>query len=513
MATAGVNRMMLWTDLEGRTLNDCWQLQRLVRPEGRMAWFAGTGVDGRPAMFSLTEALNDEEELLERLKAAAAIRHPNVVEIRDSQLAWVEDTPVVVAEMEPTEENLGDVLRERALNAEEGRMVMDALLAGLAAIHRKKLMHGRMEAGSVVAMGETIKLRSDCLHEPGPTGFADDLRGFGRILVQSMTRRIPSNENDPVLQLLPEPMARAARRALSGTASVEEVAALAGTRLALVPEYTVAPKENRPAPESKLVAKAEPERIPEPAATEPDRNVPGVKTDVETAAASKLAANNLVTDKSVTDKSATDKPVTEKSAARVLPMKATEVPVTAAPHAVPPVPDPVLPRSPLLTEEDDPEWDRRRSAPYVIGAAVVLVLVTIFVLYGMLHRSAPKTAATPQSQSTAAPSPIPAAAAPAAAVGAQKLSPQASSAGTAAAGPGWRVIAYTYDRQAQAEQKANELSGRYPQLQPSVFSPKGRSPYLVTLGGAMSSQADAKAFREKAVHLGLPRDTYVQKFR
>ncbi|HTW49088.1 MAG TPA: hypothetical protein VMD92_14140, partial [Acidobacteriaceae bacterium] len=105
MATAGVNRMMLWTDLEGRELLGRWQLGSLVRPEGRTAWFAATA-EGRAQMLSITETLNDDEELLQRLNAAAQVRHPNVVAVEEARAAFVDDTPVVIAAMEPTDENL-----------------------------------------------------------------------------------------------------------------------------------------------------------------------------------------------------------------------------------------------------------------------------------------------------------------------------------------------------------------------------------------------------------------------
>ncbi|MGB9144536.1 MAG: hypothetical protein WCC14_01825, partial [Acidobacteriaceae bacterium] len=133
MATASVTRLMLWTDLEGREVMGRWRLTRLVRPEGRTAWFEATEMDGAPAMVSLTEALNDEEELLARLRAAAEIRHPNVVAVREAHTTLMDDTPIVLAAMEPTDENLADVLRERPLDAAEALPLMDALLQGLAA--------------------------------------------------------------------------------------------------------------------------------------------------------------------------------------------------------------------------------------------------------------------------------------------------------------------------------------------------------------------------------------------
>lgn len=486
VATAGVNRMMLWTDLEGREVEGGWRLKRLVRPEGRMAWFEATGTDGRAAMLSLTEALNDEEDLLARLRAAAEIRHPNVMAIWDAQLAWVEDTPVVVAAMEPTEENLGDVLRERALSVDEDRAVMDALLAGLAAIHRKKLVHGRMEAGSVLAMGDTIKLRSDCLQIPGTafaTKAAEDVRGAARIVVQALTRRLPSGENDPVLQLLPDPMARAVRRALSGNATVEEVATLAGTRLTLVTDKPAAARESRVVPEVKTPARVEP--LPKP-------EEPAAKTPVTAAPVPETAKPSAVS------------PAAELPAARAV---AAEAPPQAKAR---PAADPRLEASRLLVDDEEPEWDRRRSAPYVIGGAVVLLLITFFVLYGLMHRSSGTK--HPAQQAAAAPA-IAAPAAPAAAVATVKPSPQMGPAGApATAGPDWHVIVYTYSRRADAEKKAAELAKRYPQLQPAVFEPKSGSPYLVTLGGTMT-RSEAINLRMKALRMGMPRDTYARNYR
>jgi len=483
VATAGVNRMMLWTDLEGREVNGRWRLEHLVRPEGRTAWFEGSGPAGRAAVLILTEAMNDEDDLLDRLRLAAEIRHPNVVEVRESLFTWIDDTPIVLAEMEPTEENLGDVLRERSLTAEETRLLLDALLAGLAAIHRKKLMHGRMEAASVLAMGQTIKLRSDCLHPGNVTGCGEDLRGAARIVVQALTRRLPSGENDPVLQLLPEPMARAVRRALSGNATVEEIAALSGTKLIPAAENAAGAQQVRRVPELKAVPRPVVENRPVDAVTEADPKTGGPELATSTPA--------------------------DPPASRLQPLKAVLAPAGREMRTQPPS-APVAVESPLLMEDDEPEWDRRRSKPWVIGAAAVLVLLTIFVLYGILHRSsAPKSAPPAQSPTPASAGAAVASVPPAASRPSPRTTPGATSA---QAGPGWRVVAYTYNHQAQAQQKADALATRYPDLQPQVFQPRAGSPYLVTLGGVMS-RSDAVALRVKAIRMGLPRDTFARNYR
>jgi hypothetical protein len=495
VATAGVNRMMLWTDLEGRELAQRWRLGRLVRPEGRTAWFEATSMDGEPLMLCITETLNDDEELMERLHAAAEIRHPNVLEVREAVAMRLDDTPVVIAVTEPAEENLADVLRERVLSAGEGKVVLDALIQALAAIHSRGLVHGRMEPVSVLAMGEIIKLRSDCLLAGG-AGFAagatENVRGLGRIVTQAVTRRVPGGENDPVLQLLPEPMARAMRRALSGNARVAEIAMLAGVRI--LPAATRGMAAADVAHPRPLAVVQRPSAFPVTAAAAESAPVPEAKQTVSTGQAAK---------------SSPGPEVPEKTVSKVVAMKAAE-----AQRDMPPASEPVffppwnVDRASDLLKDRMTSWRRHGSAPWVIGAALLIVLATVFALYGLLHRTG-KPEAARQTASQPAPAKSVTQSRPVA------TPPAVSTHGTntvTVATPGWRVVAYTYNREAQAEQKAQTLRQQYPQLSPGVFAPHGRSPYLVTLGSVMS-KADAMALREKAVRAGLPRDTYAQNYR
>lgn len=505
MATAGVNRMMLWTDLEGREVGGRWKLNRLVRPEGRLAWFEAARLDGTAVMLSVVETLNDEDELLTRLQAAAKVHHPNVVAVGEAMVSRLDETPVVVAETERTDENLGDVLRDRTLAPAEARQVLEALLAGLAAIHAAQLVHGRMEASSVLAIGETIKLRSDCLRIGG-TDFAaeasEDVRGVGRIVTQAVTRRLPTGENDPVLQLLPEPLARAVRRALSGNATAAEVATLAGTRLELLPDS------------------------PRKAAAPVERP----ETPKEPPAAVVAAPSATATVASETASQEIETPKIEKSAARVIPMKRAEVsaePVKAEPEKT--VPPPVAVAAPQfspapqpspggldeLDDEDLEAEEGRKRTRFLFAACLAFVVIVAFLMYGVLRRSAtrpPAPAAPPPASTAAAPVSSETANPSAAAAGtatAPTSAPAPSAAATAAGG--WRVVVYTYHRQDQAEHKVATLARRFSQLQPGVYPTRGGATYLVTLGGSMS-RAEAFRLRDQAVRMGLPRDTYAQNF-
>ena len=91
----------------------------------------------------------------------------------------------------------------------------------------------------------------------------------------------------------------------------------------------------------------------------------------------------------------------------------------------------------------------------------------------------------------------------------------AAPAGTNVAGDSrgrWRVIAFTYNREDQAQQKVTEIAQRHPDLNPAVFTTTGHAPFLVALGGPMSQQ-EAFALSGKAKREGLPRDTYAQNYR
>lgn len=139
----------------------------------------------------------------------------------------------------------------------------------------------------------------------------------------------------------------------------------------------------------------------------------------------------------------------------------------------------------------------------MIAAAIAVVLVTVFTLYGMLHHEseqAPKSA-TPAPSAVV----VPIAAKPA------DMPVRAGTSGRVAGG-GWRVVAYTYNYEKTAQEKARALGERFAELNPEVFAPKGEDVWLVTVGGMMN-RADALMLRNKAVNMGLPEDTYAQSFR
>jgi eukaryotic-like serine/threonine-protein kinase len=444
----------LWSDFESDIVEGRYTLGKLLRSEGRCGWFE-TRFKEKPAIISVIESLNDESMLLERLRAVERIKDRNVVAIFETGATIVRDTPLVYALIEYTEENLEDVLRTRALSADETRQVADGLLNALRAIHKERLVCGRLEAASVLALGDTIKLRSDHLQLIPKEDAAfnshagKDIRDFGSLLYQCLTQKPlkrAADGNDPALQLLPPPFVQVVRRTLSGNATLYEIAAILRPGAGLVP---AAPVESRRV--AHPIPKIEPKVEARPAAKPEDRKAP----------------------------------------------------------------EPVV-------ETPSPESAPSKRTPLILSAVIALLLLLGFALWSMLHHSnrsqdpatqnpvvvvSPETttprktpAAVPASPQKAAPSaPVSASAVPSPA---RKIVPDGE----------WRVVAFTYNHQEQAEHKVRTINDQHPDLEASVFSPKGSgAPFLVTLGPA-TDRASAFRLRNKAVAEGLPKDTYAQNY-
>ena len=147
----------------------------------------------------------------------------------------------------------------------------------------------------------------------------------------------------------------------------------------------------------------------------------------------------------------------------------------------------------------------------MVGIALALILALWIGWHFMHGRPAdPGTAA----QETSTPAPVAASTAPAStsAPAAPPSAPAMQTNDGTTAGGQWRVIAYTYNRQEQAQHKAETVAQQHPELRAEVFSPNGHAPYLVAIGGEMSRD-EAFALVKKVRSQGLPRDTYAQNYR
>lgn len=434
--------MQLWNEYEGRIVADQFPLKTLLEPEGRSAFFSTTNGSGAPAVLRLIEAHFDEPEILSRWTAVAKVDQPNLIKLKKFGQTTLDETALLYAVMEPSDASLADILKERPLTTQETRQLATSLVPALEALHANNLVHEHLEAANVLAVGEVIKLRSDCIRE-APEGAeageakARDVRDLATVLLQALTLQ----RRFPVGTTLPAPFHEIVTNGLSGAWGLPQIAA------ALTPA-------------------ANPVRPASPAASAPA--VSAQKSEPYAEAATHISSS------------------AHQSPSRIV--------------------------TPIATPAED---GPRRILPWTTIAAAVIV--ALFIGWHFLHKSPapiPTLATMPSQTSQISPATSPtvaAASTPTPSTSAASAAPSVAAESATGARTQWRVVAYTYNHQSQAQDKAAQILSKHPALNPEVFAPKGHAPYLVTVGGSMDRDA-AMAFRRKARAEGLPRDTYAQNF-
>ncbi len=466
--------MHLWNDYENTTLAGQWTLGRLLRTEGRSALFATTRPDGKPAVLRLTESLNDQAVLHARYRAIQAAGDRYLVRVEGFGDAELHGTPLSYAVLEPTQESLADILAQRRLSAEEAQEVATVVAGGLLALHGQGLVHGLLEPESVLAAGEEIKLRSDCARPApseedagleGAVTRETDAWGLAGIVYRSLTQNRLQDASDALA--LPEPFAAIVRNTARGAWGVGEIEAelRRNGRTPAVP----------PAPAGEVAPAAPAKAVPVAAAG---------SAGVADSGRAPVAVYEA-------------QPLSSRAA----------VPVAAGEGFG------------SAWQQDEPA---RVSRGRGIALGVAVVLIALFLLFELLHHgSKPASVAHPGSAAaaTAAPAPAPASAPETSAVAAAQPAQgrdQATpvpdrAAGFAAGTPVWRVVAYTYNRRGEAEQKAAAVNRRHPNFKAEAWSPSGNRPFLVTLGGPMP-RAQAVEMRDLARQSGVARDVYAQNY-
>ncbi len=485
--------MHLWSDYEGKTIADAYPLGQLIRPEGRSAFFATSNGTGVPAVIRLTESLNDEAEMIERWRQVAELNQEHLITIRKYGQTRFESTPLAYALMEPSDGSLAEILRERPLTPVETREVALSLLDALKALHKASLIHGFIEPSNVMAVGEVVKLRSDCVRECHPDSEfmtpegCDELKRadvamYSTLLLQALTLDTSIN---PAFKL-PAPFDKVIPKGIDGSWGLAEIDTALNPPVVkpLVPPGVLSQAGTQPAshPGSR-------------AANGPAPATAGSVAAVGSAVSTETAARTPAATATVTGATAARPPLVPPSA-------------RAAASA------------PLNVRRDE-TGDLAPAAPNKtiwIAAAAVLILLALIGWKVLSGKPSTTTTAAPApvvSTAPAAPAVTPAPA-PIARVAPASAAPVAESGdhapvATSETQAGWHVIAYTYNHEAQAFGKVQSIRQRHSSLGPEVFAPSGRSPYLVSLGGALSEK-EAIAVRARALRDGMPRDTFARHY-
>jgi eukaryotic-like serine/threonine-protein kinase len=224
---------------------------------------------------------------LAKWRVAGELTHPHLLQLIRVGRCELANTNFLYVVMEHAEENLAEILPQRALEPDEARQVLESALNALSYLHAQGLAHTRIKPGNILAAGDQLKLSSDALSEIGsaqvtapqssiytapesataPISAAADVWSLGVTLVEALTQRTPVLRGQmdvelPVPETIPPPYLEIARRTVqvdpSRRASLKEISTL------LNPTATTPYREAIPHTDAPMLA-AQHAEIPVPA--------------------------------------------------------------------------------------------------------------------------------------------------------------------------------------------------------------------------------------------------------
>lgn len=203
-----------WKQWEGRTVDGRFPLQSYLGGSDHSAVFLtqGGAGDSKKAAIKLipVDPAGAEKQLLQ-WKLARDLNHPNLIRIFEAGRCELDGTELLYVVMEYAEEDLSQILPERALTTEEARGMLPPILRALQGVHDKGYVHGRIQPSNILAIGDQVKLSSDALGVPdersrsagatsaydspeaatGAVSTAADVWQLGMTLIEVLTQHLP----------------------------------------------------------------------------------------------------------------------------------------------------------------------------------------------------------------------------------------------------------------------------------------------------------------------------------
>jgi TonB family protein len=172
-------------------------------------------------------------------ESAGQLAHPNLLRLFRSGRCRVDGHDLLYLVMEYAEEDLSQILPQRALTPEETRDMLGPVLEALEYLHGRGFVHGDLKPANILATGDHLKLSSDGSSRIGDsqsvprrvgaydapeanTGVltpAADVWSLGMTLVEVLTQHLPewqpAPNGEPVVPVnLPAPFLEIARQCL-----------------------------------------------------------------------------------------------------------------------------------------------------------------------------------------------------------------------------------------------------------------------------------------------------------
>jgi len=227
---------------EGQIVEGIFPLRQFLGGSDHSAVFLTEYREGHPQkaaikLFPADPVTADSQ--LSRWELAADLAHPHLLRLFRSGRSRIDGNDLLYLVMEYAEEDLSQILPQRALTPEETRDMLGPVLDALEYLHGNGLVHGDLKPSNILAAGDRLKLSSDAISRVGKSQSASkpasaydspeatsgmltpaaDVWSLGTALVEVLTQRLPewqpgSNLEPLVPANLPAPFLEIARQCL-----------------------------------------------------------------------------------------------------------------------------------------------------------------------------------------------------------------------------------------------------------------------------------------------------------
>jgi TonB family protein len=217
-----------WKIWEGRSVAGKFPLRQWLGGSNHSAVFSTERPGAAKAAIKLiaVEPGAAEQELL-RIRAAIKLSHPHLIRIFEAGRGQIESDSFVYVVMELADEDLSQILPQRALSSEEVSDLLPPVLDAVSYLHGRGMVHSRIKPSNILAVGNQLKLSADQITPLAETGSArrrdvydapetaagvlsaaSDVWSLGVTLVAAITQNVALAEQAaPGKQSLPETIA------------------------------------------------------------------------------------------------------------------------------------------------------------------------------------------------------------------------------------------------------------------------------------------------------------------
>jgi TonB family protein len=232
----------VWRKWEGQIADDKYLLHQFLGTTEHSAVFLTQTSEHQPRKAAIKFISADSataEAQLALWARAAQLSHTNLLRIYDSGRCRVAELDLLYAVMELAEEDLSQILPQRALAASEAREMLEPLLNAVIYLHGQGLAHTHIKPSNILATADQLKLSADTICSIGesrtptrdlgpydapelataPLAASTDVWSLGVTLVEALTQRAPvataGSESDPSIpETLPQPFLDIARHSV-----------------------------------------------------------------------------------------------------------------------------------------------------------------------------------------------------------------------------------------------------------------------------------------------------------